>query len=269
MPNAWDISRGSDSVYVAVIDSGIYRNHPDFAGANIRSGWDFIFDDYCDWDSTGHGTNVTGVIGAQTNNAKGVAGVNWNVAILPMRVIWSDGTGSTSDVIQAIYLAANLGCDVINLSLGGNEFSSAENSAIAYAIAKGSIVVASAGNSGTSDYSYPASYNGVLSVGSIDSNLSRSSFSQYNDKVDLTAPGSGILTTADWIYDGDDYVYVDAISFSAPYVSGVAALASAIKPSITAAEFSEALKEASTDLGAPGFDFHYGYGLLNAEKTLR
>ncbi|MDO0822084.1 S8 family serine peptidase [Desulfosporosinus nitroreducens] len=268
---AWDINKGSDSVYVAIIDSGIYRNQPDLASVNIRNGWDYIFEEFCDWDSTGHGTNVTGIIGAQTNNAKGIAGVNWNVAIVPLRVISSDGYGYTSDTIAAIYDAADLGCDVINLSLGSPDYSSTESLAVSYAISKGSIVVASAGNDGATAYNYPASYDGVISVGSVDSNLNYSSFSQYNNKVAVTAPGRNIFTTADWLNQefGNDYAYVSGTSFSAPYVSGIAALMSACKPSITATEFKDKLKLTCTDLGNPGFDNHYGYGLINAEKMLQ
>jgi len=270
LPEAWDITTGSNSVYVAVIDSGIYRDQPDLAEADIRNGWDYIFGEYCEWDSTGHGTNVTGVIGAQTDNAQGVAGVNWDVAIIPLRVEWSDGTIYTTDVYQAIIDAADMGCDVINLSLGGAYYDADVDSAVQYAISRGSIVVASAGNDGTTSYNYPASYDGVISAGSVGSNLVRSWFSQYNNKLDVVAPGEGILTTEDWLKNdyGYDYVFVDGTSFSAPYVSGVAALASACKPSINASEFTNALKAASIDLGSSGFDNYYGYGLLDAKRTL-
>jgi len=268
MPEAWDITTGSNSVSVAVIDSGIDAYHPDLIGADIRWGHDYIFNDVCDWDSTGHGTNVTGIIGAQTNNANGISGVNWNVAIIPMRVVYSDGSIYSTYTYQAIIDAADSGCDVINLSLGGEYYSSVENSAIQYAISKGCIVVASAGNDGTAVYMYPASYEGVISVGSVNQDLSHSYFSQFNDKVDVAAPGSGILTTADSYYCGYDYDYSDGTSFAAPHVSGVAALAVACKPSITAAEFVNAIKASSLDLGNSGFDNLYGNGLLDAQKTL-
>lgn len=266
---AWDINKGSNSVYIAIIDSGVYSNHPDFAGTDIRKGWDYIFDENCDWDSTGHGTNIIGIIGAKTNNGLGIAGINWNIAIIPLRVIYSDGSAYFSDTIDAIYDAADIGCKVINLSLGSNAYSAAYQRAISYAVSKGCIIVASAGNDGTSTYNYPASYDGVISVGSIDIDLSYSSFSQFNNRVDVTAPGSDIITTAYWIdADGYDYEYVDGTSFSTPHVSGIAALAAACKPSITTAEFNNALIQSCTDLGISGYDIHYGYGLVNAEKLL-
>lgn len=271
IPKAWEITKGSNSVYVAVIDSGIYRGHPDLINADIRQGWDYIFNESCDWDSNGHGTNVTGIIGAETNNYRGIAGVNWDVAIIPLRVLSSDGTGYVSDTIEAIYDAADIGCDVINISLGSSSYSYAEGLAVSYAISKGCIVVASAGNDGDASYTYPASYDGVISVGSIDKNLSVSSFSQRNNKVDVTAPGEFVFTTADWYKDINysDYAYVSGTSFSAPYVSGIAALMSAVKPSITAEEFMENIKLTSIDLGNVGYDNYYGYGLINAEKMLK
>lgn len=271
IPKAWEITKGSNSVCIAVIDSGIYRSHPDLINADIRQGWDYIFNGYCDWDSNGHGTNVTGIIGAETNNYRGIAGVNWDVAIIPLRVLSSDGTGYVSDTIEAIYDAADIGCDVINISLGSSSYSYAEDLAVSYAISKGSIVVASAGNDGDASYTYPASYDGVISVGSIDRNLSVSSFSQRNNKVDVTAPGEFVFTTSYWYKDINysDYAYVSGTSFSAPYVSGIAALMSAVKPSITAEEFMEKIKLTSTDLGNVGYDNYYGYGLINAEKMLK
>jgi len=166
--------------------------------------------------------------------------------------------------------AADLGCKVINISMGGDSYSTSEKTAISYALSKGCIIVASAGNGGDSAYMYPASYAEVISVGSIDSDLSCSYFSEYNDRVDVTAPGTNIYTTSYWSKaNGSDYLYRDGTSFSAPHVSGIAALAAALKPFITADDFCEALKETSTDLGITGYDTHYGYGLINAERLLR
>src|SRR5699024_3200404 len=121
---------------------------------------------------------------------------------------------------------------------------------------QGSIVVAAAGNDGSNEYQYPASYDGVISVGSVGPELKYSDFTQYNDKVDLVAPGENIFTTVDWAKDpyANDYAYVNGTSFAAPHVSGIAALMSAVKPSISPDEFIEAIKTTSTDLGDPGYD---------------
>ena len=178
------MSKGSASVYVAVIDSGVNREHPDLISTDIRRGWDYILRDYSYFDSTGHGTNVTGIIGAGTNNNRWIAGVNWDVAILPLRVVGASGTAYKSNVIKAVFDPADLGANIINISLGSEEYSQAEEEAISYAVSKNCIIVASAGNDGNGKYSYPASYDGVVSVASIDRDLKASDFSQYNDRVD-------------------------------------------------------------------------------------
>ncbi|QOX63706.1 S8 family serine peptidase [Anoxybacterium hadale] len=270
MPKAWDVSKGSNKVFVAVIDSGVERSHLEIAKADVRAGYDYIYGGSCDWDFfEGHGTNVTGIIGAATNNSTGIAGVNWNVAVIPLAVVDFSGKIYESVVIQAINDAAAMGCDVINLSIGGPDYSDAMNRAIQNALSKGCIVVASAGNDGNSSYSYPASYDGVISVGSVNSDLSRSSFSQYNNAVDVVGPGSNILTTADPKYSYSDYEYVDGTSFSAPHVSGIAALAAARDSTLTPAKMRSLIQTTSKDLGTKGYDNYFGYGLINAGEIMK
>jgi hypothetical protein len=249
----------------------IIHNHPDLINTDIRRGWDYILDDTCYLDSSGHGTNVTGIIGAETNNGIGISGISWDVAIIPLRVISSSGSAYSSDIISAIYDAADMESDVINMSLGSSTYSYAENLAISYAIDKGCIIVASAGNEGISRYNYPASYDGVISVGSVNQDLQISDFSQYNNAVDVVAPGENIVTTKDYgkFPFGSDYSYVEGTSFSAPHVSGIAALMVAVKPSINAEEFMEKIILTSTDLGSRGYDNYYGYGLINAVEMLK
>ncbi len=124
-PAAWDISTGSsgaDTVYVAVIDSGVDRSHPDLDNANIQSGWDYIGASACAGDYFGHGTSVTGIIAAETNNGEGMAGVCWNVAIVPLQIVDRSGYIALSDMISAIYDAVDAGCKVINLSMGRRIF---------------------------------------------------------------------------------------------------------------------------------------------------
>jgi len=268
LPNAWDITTGSTSTFVAVIDSGVSRNHEDLLNNQVRKGWDMLSNDFVYDDTVGHGTEVTGVIAATPNNYVGVSGTCWNVAIVPIAVVYYDGTIYTSDVVDAIYLAADLGCKVISLSLGSSSYSSSEDAAVQYATSKGCIVVASAGNNSNSTIKYPASFSNVISVGSINKYLSHSYFSNYNSYVDVSAPGEDILTTYDDYY-GTSYASVDGTSFSAPYVAGIAALAATIEPGITATQFKEAIMASSTDLGAYGYDDYYGYGLINAEKLLK
>ena len=270
LESAWNFETGSNEVYVAVIDSGVDRSNPDLINADIRQGWDVIFDDIVDWDSTGHGSLVTGIIGASTNNGIGISAVNWNVAIIPYRVVYYDGSIYSSDVAAAIYAAADVGADVINLSLGGTTNDTVVSNAIAYALSKGTIVVAAAGNSGTTAYMYPASNTGVISVGSINYKNTVSTFSQHNDRIDVVAPGELITSTADYTSCGSCYYeVVDGTSFSSPYVAGVAALAKAFYPLLTPAKFESILKYSSRDLGTTGFDPYYGNGLVDAERVLR
>ena len=264
LTQAWDITTGTNTVFIAVIDSGIDRNHPDLDQADIRKGWDYLYNESCYRDSNGHGTNVTGVIAAETNNYVGIAGTTWNAAVIPLLVMDYNGGGYSSDIINAIYDAADVGCKIINLSLGSSSYSYYEDQAIQYAYSKGCIVVAAAGNNGNGSLVYPASYNNVVSVGSINSNLTKSYFSNYNNYVDVCAPGENILTTDSYV----NYKYVNGTSFSAPYVTGIAALVASVRPDLTPDQFISSIANSCYDLGNPGYDMYYGYGLINAKSLL-
>jgi hypothetical protein len=219
-PSAWaELPVDAPKVTVAVIDSGICASHPELAG-RILNGWDFLESDSTPQDDFGHGCSVAGIIAANMNNGIGIAGVAPNAQIMPLRVLNASGAGSYSDVAPAIVYAADNGAQVINLSLGGLNPSMTLESAINYAISKGVIVIASAGNSGTEGALYPAAYPGVIAVGSVDSNLQHSSFSNYGSQIDIWAPGCDILTTK---LDGS-YGLVSGTSFAAPYVAGAQAL---------------------------------------------
>lgn len=272
IPEAWTTTKGSNTVYVAVIDSGWDTYHEDLVGSDIRNGYDYIFGGPCEWDSIGHGTEVTGIIAATANYGVGISGVCWNVAVVPLRVIYSDGTLYTDDAVEALLDAADIGCDVINMSYGGEGgvASFSEALAIQYALSKGCILVGAAGNSGTSDYVFPASYDGVISAGSINSTQTVSAFSQKNDRVDVVAPGENVLITVDDYYAGYGmhYGYVSGTSFAAPYVSGIAALARSINGAVDSAAFQDAISKTSMDLGPTGYDTAYGYGVINAQAVV-
>ena len=267
--SAWNYTTGTSSIKLAVIDSGIYRDHPDLINSNIMSGYDFYYDVTVFEDRVGHGTAVTGIIAATTNNSIGITGISPNISIVPLCVASADGSVSESGVTSAIYFAADSGCDVINLSLGGND-TSAISSAIEYAYNHGCIIIASAGNSGTSRYNYPASLNNVISVGSINRDSSRSTFSNFNDKIDVVAPGEDIFTTDDPSKSaGSYYGPHDGTSFSAPCVSAIAGLVVSFYPSITPTDFENLVKTASIDIGAAGYDIYTGYGVINASGMIQ
>ncbi len=260
-PEAWTTTTGSSSVVVAVIDSGVDWHHPDLA-ANIWTnpgescpgcandgidndgngyvddvhGWDFVNNDNDPMDDNGHGTHVAGTIGAVGNNGIGVAGVNWNVQIMPLKFIGANGQGTADDAVRAILYATRMGAVVSNNSWGGEDFSQALEDAIADADAHGSLFVAAAGNSArntdtTPDYPSGFDVPNVLTVGAVDQNDVRAWFSNYGKRtVDLAAPGTNIYST----WPGGSYRFLDGTSMAAPHATGVVALAKAAFPSASA-----------------------------------
>ncbi|MEZ4357099.1 MAG: S8 family serine peptidase [Eubacteriales bacterium] len=266
--NVWNYNKGKDTTYVAVIDSGIDRTQQDLMNANICNGVDIVLGGSCTSDYSGHGTNVIGIIAASLNNGTGISGISPNISIVPIRVVNADGSATVLDVAEAIYLAVDNGCKVINLSLGGGHASVVED-AIDYAYSSGCIIVAAAGNEGEAMFRYPASYIGVISVGSIDESLTISDFSNYNNSIDVVAPGESIMTTDDYDFTGQNYSRHNGTSFSAPCVSALAALAVSYDEDLSPDEFTNLLRRTSTDLGSQGYDIYYGYGLINADKLLQ
>ncbi len=274
LPAAWDTTKGSNTVKVGVIDSGLYRYHEDLQGSNFLTGFDVYNNTVgVTSDMVGHGTMVASVIGASTNNLKGVAGACWNVSIVPYKVADPYGDIYSDDVISAIMRAADEGCDVINMSFGCYVSDKATEDAINYAYSKGCIVVAASGNEGSSSntysgkYSYPASYNHVISAAAVNNTNTSSYFSQHNNQVDVCAPGESVLVaSADGIAA---YSQVNGTSFSSPYVAAVAALARSMDDGITQDYFEKLIKETSTDLGTSSYDNYYGWGLINAQKIVQ
>lgn len=228
-PQAWSlIPQNAPSVTVAVIDSGVCLDHPDLAG-HILPGYDYIDDDENAMDVYGHGCSVAGIIAANVNNATGIAGVAPNAQILPLRVLDDRGIGTYSDVAAAIVEATDRGAQVINLSLGGVNPSPVMENAVQYAVDHGVTVIAAAGNNGAPQVFYPAAYEPVIAVGSVDRDLRISSFSNYGDDLDVMAPGRDIMTTT---MDGG-YGHRSGTSFAAPHVSGAAALAQVVGVSLS------------------------------------
>lgn len=227
-PGAWDILKGS-SVAVAVIDSGVDIKHPDLSG-NLIAGYDFIDSDNEPEDRNGHGTHVSGIIGAVGNNAKGIAGVNWNVRIMPLKVLDQNGEGTIADVIEAMTFAAAHNAKVVNMSFSGADFSQALYDSIKQL--PGILFVVAAGNEGSDDDSvpaYPASFDlpNILSVAATDQNDNLATFSDYGaGSVDVAAPGVSILSTIPSFITGITYsgVYkVVYLSYGFECINGTAA----------------------------------------------
>ncbi len=265
---AWELLPPEQhDVVVAVIDSGIDTDNPDLSNRIFPGGYNFLLENADISDIEGHGTAVAGVIASETNNGIGIAGIVGpaRVKILPLKTADSTGQSYVSDVIKAIDFAIQQRVDIINLSMGNSQYSAIENAAIQRAIQSGICVIASAGNDGNSAYNYPASYEGVISVGSIASNHQVSYFSNYNDKVDLTAPGEDVYSCS---CDGN-YRSYNGTSFSAPVVSGISALLRTADPTLGPTRIEEILENSATDYGNPGRDLYYGYGVVNALSALK
>ena len=228
---AWDVSKGS-GVTVAVIDTGVDLNHPDLAG-RLVAGRDIANNDATPQDDVGHGTMVAGIIAADRNNHRGVAGIAPLANIMPIKVLGGDGSGDDTDIAAGIDWARTHGADVINLSLGGPSTDVVLQQAVADAIAAGIVVVAAAGNDGAETVGYPASYPGVIAVSATTHTGALAAFSSYGARVDLAAPGLDITSTA--LGSSEAYDVESGTSFSSPIVAGIAALVRAHNPAFTGA----------------------------------
>jgi serine protease len=310
MERVWDINRGAQSsLIVAVLDSGVaflddgpVRQAPDLAGTTFVSPHDFIWDDDKPVDLDGHGTHVTGTIAQRTGNDLGVAGIAFNAAIMPVKVLsgeWDEilgapNVGTSAVLAEGLRYAVDHGAQVINLSLGGEGTSTAELDAINYAISKGAVIVASAGNDGDigSPDSFPAAYakdvQGLIAVAALDFNLARASYSNSNPYVEIAAPGGdtsvdldgdgnrdGVLqqtidpdSAANGVFDDFGFFFFQGTSMAAPHVSGLAALL--ITQGVTNPKAVEAaIEKFATDIGTAGRDNDTGFGVINPRATIR
>lgn len=233
-PEAWDVTKGSSEVIVAVIDTGIDYNHEDLKANILRNnrnqvvGFDFVNNDSNPMDDEGHGTHVAGTIGAVGNNKKGVTGVTQHVRLMPVKVFDSNGDGSESGLIAGVDFARQQGAKIINASYGGPSFTQLELEAFQRAAAAGILICAASGNEGLNNEElphYPASYNStipnILSVAATDHNDFLDPYSNYGPAaVDIAAPGTNILSTL----PNNRYGLNTGTSMAAPHVAGVAAL---------------------------------------------
>lgn len=294
---AWDISKGDTSIVIGIIDTGVDWDHPDLA-ANIFRNWNEIpdngidddgngyIDDIRGWDFGGlvgipdndpvedkpeHGTHVAGIASAVTDNGVGVASIGFNSKILPVKTAQDDQRNSQGQAyivygFEGIVYASDNGAKVINCSWGGGGFSMFGQAVIDYAISKGSLVVAAAGNSNSIEEFYPAAYKGVFSVASTTSTDAKSSFSNYGRYIDVSAPGSSIYNT----YQNDTYATLSGTSMASPLVAGLAALTFAQFPAYNPIQIGQQIRVNSDDLNTinPSYVDLLGYGRINAYRTL-
>jgi len=278
-PNAWDVTLGSPSVVVAVVDTGVWWTHQDLQ-ANMwvnpqdgsTHGYDFIDQDAnpMDVDPAGvyHGTGVAGVIAAIIDNGQYIAGTA-QVRVMALRALGLNGQGSSVNTSQAIRWAADHGAKVINLSLGTNETFVGPTDiqlAVDYAWSRGALVVAAAGNAGIGTLDYPARLANVVSVAAIDETGLRASFSNFGPGLDLSAPGDRILTL-----DGNNNVhYLRGTSFAAPFVTAAAALLLSVDSSLTNVDLWNILNSTAVQPGGgTGTNNNYGWGVVNVWNAIQ
>lgn len=282
--DAWRYTHGDPRVVVALIDTGVDFDHPELADHIHPDGRTFYLQGP-PRDENGHGTLAAGIIAAAANNGLGTAGIAGNVQILPIKVSPGSRAARTLDGADAqleadydfqdpIHYAASperQGTRVININFASSLDDRFERQAIADATNSGVLVVASAGNTGQNQALFPAAYDCVLGVGAVDRNAQRASFSTYGLGVDIVAPGVAIYgpdVSGQKGYSQGDYASASGTSFAAPHASGVAALLFSARPDLSAWDVQEILTRSAKDLGKPGFDPEYGYGLLDAGAAL-
>ena len=243
-PKAWDVTRGSKNVVVAVLDTGVDGSHPELRGALVP-GRDIVNGDYYPADDNGHGTAVAGVIAARGNNSIGLAGACWACLVMPVKVLGKDGTGTTADVAAGIIWAVDNGARVINLSLGAPGTDDALSEAIDYAASKDVVIVAAAGNSSSTSPFYPAADSAVIGVAASNPEDQLYSWSNHGAWVQVAAPG---CNDALWLRGG--YVSMCGTSAAAPLVAGLAALVRSARPTATAQETVKAVYQAVDQVSA-------------------
>lgn len=304
MEAAWSITTGRPDIIVAVIDSGVayedydqyvarnkrtgywinYLRAPDLAQTAFVAGYDFINNDAHPNDDEGHGTHVTGTIAQSTNNALGTAGIAFNSAIMPVKVLDSSGSGSYTAIADGIYFAANNGARVINMSLGGSSPSITLENALAYAYNRGVTIICASGNDGSATtISYPAAYDAYcIAVGATRYDETVTGYSNQGASLDLSAPGGDIGQDQNGDGYGDGvlqqtfgssptdfgYYFYQGTSMATPHVTGVAALLLAQDDSRSPDDIRHILQSSAKDGGTAGWDAGYGWGIVDAAAAL-
>ena len=258
----WVYERGDKRIKVAIVDTGIQYDHPDLKGNYISWGYDWVNNDSNPYDDNGHGTHCAGIIAAEMDNRKGIAGIA-QVSVMAEKVLDENGEGNVWDSARGIRHAADEGANILSLSLGTSSYSSIYENACQYAWNAGCLLIAASGNDGIQSIGYPARFDTVIAVGAIDKNKQRYSDSNYGPELELVAPGVDIIST----YPTNDYAWYSGTSEAAPHVVGAAALIWSEEPLRTNHQIRYSLQDDAIDLGTEGWDEHYGCGLVDADFT--
>ncbi len=281
---------GANRIKVAVLDTGADCTHPDFMNAggtstDAAAGGQLLFSvskayyqtttspAACPWqDDHGHGTHTAGIIGAAANNSIGVAGAAYPVELIIYKVLDQTGSGDDGSIAGAIIDAANNGAAVVSMSLGGPGYSQTFQNAINYAWSKNTLVVAAAGNSGSSSLFYPGGANHAVGVAATDSNDNWVSFSNYGNQVAVGAPGVNILSTVPTYPTTDglqNYGSLSGTSMAAPFVSALGGMLFTASPGISAAAVRMRIEAAADNANSGGASGQYlGYGRVNFSRAI-
>lgn len=259
----WDLSRGSQDVIVAVIDTGVDLDHADLAD-NLVEGINVIDEGKRPYDDVGHGTHVAGIIAAIVNNYEGVSGMSWFNKVMPIKALDHTGAGSTYSVAQGIIWAVDNGAQVINMSLGNYYASNFLHDAIKYAYDRDVILISATGNDDTDEPGYPAAYPEVLAVAATNAYEQRALFSNFGHYVDVTAPGENIAST----YPGNEYAAMSGTSMASPHAAALAAMIRSANPLLSNEDVMDIMRQSALDLGQPGRDIYYGYGQIDVAAAL-
>lgn len=262
MERAWEISTGSASQTVAILDTGVDLRHHDLA-AKIVPGYDVVNRDWNADDDHGHGTHCAGIAAAIGNNGTDGSGVDAAAKILPVKVLDASGRGYSSDIIDGVYFAVDAGADVLSLAFAGGGYQLAFQDAVDYAWSYDRFVVAAAGNQGSYQYAYPAAYRNVVAVASTDGSNALSYFSNRGLWVDLAAPGSSIYSTR----MGGGMTTMSGTSMAASTVAGMATLIRAVYPQASNEEVRDRLFAGADQIKGTGS--YFWYGRVNAYNSLQ
>ncbi len=284
--SAWDTTRGSSSVRIAVIDTGCETSHPDLAGSiwvnpgeiagngidddgdgyvDDVSGWDFVNGDPVPDDIFGHGTGCSGIVAAVQDNNQGITGIAPHCKLVPLKACNNSGYLFDSYVVPALVYAADRGCKVISMSFFGDQVTPAERAAIDYCWSHGALPIAAAGNDAQTFPYYPGAYEHTLGVASHGSSDQKSWFSNWGSWVDVAAPGEGISAT----WPGAQYTTgFTGTSAACPNVAGVAALLFSGVPGATNAQVHAALEDSALTVSQAPLGAWTSYGRIDARAAL-
>ncbi len=263
---AWFVNPGKDSVKIAIVDTGVDLDHPDLKN-KLLPGYNALEPGKPPKDDSRHGTHVSGISAAISNNGIGVAGLAANCKIIPVKVLGANG-GSLASIADGLTWAADNGADVVNMSLGTYTEDQTLGDAVKYALGKIVVCIATMGNDNMEKRRYPAAFPGMIAVGSTDENDKKSNFSNYGSWMTVSAPGSNILSSLPTYMSPNGYGKLSGTSMAAPLVTGLAALVRSQHTGMAPKDVAKILQNSADDLGDTGYDKYFGAGRINAFKAV-